>query len=269
MDAHVGVDSRSKTEHIRSGICIIDSGCKRAAGDARFRSGVAIVVAPGGDIRVVPAADDDGLGHGTACAAVALEQAPRAVITPVRVFQDDLRCSRRVLTHALIWAASQKFHVVNVSLGTSNSSGVEALYDACSMLVAAGTMIVAAAGPVSPCFPAAFDNVIGVRGGIVPLGATVRRWRDRDARIMADGTRRHVRNPLGDVGEYQGASMAAAAVSGVVAGLREHHPEADMEQIVHMMLLMHGDHRSGHITRRLLQSATDDAICPVPAPVVP
>ena len=86
----------------------------------------------------------DGLGHGTAVAAVIREKAPDAELFAVRIFTDRLSATAATLVRALDWAARSRMHLVNLSLGTTRREHEAALRDALHRAAASDVFIVAA-----------------------------------------------------------------------------------------------------------------------------
>lgn len=69
----------------------------------------------------------DRRGHGTCVTAVIKEKAPDAEIYAVKVFDRRLEAPFKVLLAALNWAADQKVHLVNLSLGVNQPEHEKAL----------------------------------------------------------------------------------------------------------------------------------------------
>jgi subtilisin family serine protease len=86
----------------------------------------------------------DRLGHGTAVAAVIREKAPRAALFAVRIFHDKLSASIQALVGALDWAARMRMDLVNLSLGTLNTSHQPALHRTLDHAALSGLRVVAA-----------------------------------------------------------------------------------------------------------------------------
>jgi subtilisin family serine protease len=97
--------------------------------------------------------DDDGrrhgdyvdrLGHGTAVTAAIKEKAPDAELYAVKVFDRTLATRIGNLIKAIDWAAGERMHLANLSLGTSKTEHELALRDAVERAKARGLLIVAA-----------------------------------------------------------------------------------------------------------------------------
>jgi subtilisin family serine protease len=141
------------------GIAVIDSGVNpHNPHIARIAGGIAID-------RTGALGNDwiDRLGHGTAVTAAIQERAPGAAVHAVRVFHERLATSVHALVRALDWAAEQRLHLVNLSLGTTNEAHAAALACAVERARDAGVIVVAAREHDGrPCFPGCLDGVIGV-----------------------------------------------------------------------------------------------------------
>jgi subtilisin family serine protease len=146
-------------------VAVIDSGISNDHPD----------LAPTGGLDFNPSDDptrtwsQDGSGHGThvagICAALHNQMgivgaaAPGVELFGLRVFP-EARVSKLVL--ALDWCIENGIDVVNLSLGSAASN--ETMREAVARAVAAGVVVVAAAGNSGQrvMFPAAFDGVVAV-----------------------------------------------------------------------------------------------------------
>ena len=106
----------------------------------------------------------DELGHGTAVTAAIREKAPAAEIFAIKVFRRALKTDIATLVRAIDEAASHGAHLVNLSLGTSNSQHRRLLEEAVARARARGALVVAANddGGVR-WLPGSLDGVIPVR----------------------------------------------------------------------------------------------------------
>ncbi|WP_372731011.1 S8 family serine peptidase [Novosphingobium sp.] len=157
----------------------------------------------------------DRLGHGTAVTAAIQEQAPDALILPIRVFREGLRASARALAGAIRCAIEARVNLINLSLGTPNAAHADVFAALADEAVATGALIVAAReADGEPCWPGCLPQVLGVgldwdvpRGG-PGLGA--------DGVVYASGYPR----PIPGVPQQRnlyGISFAVAQVTGWVA----------------------------------------------------
>lgn len=157
----------------------------------------------------------DRLGHGTAVTAAIQEQAPDALILPIRVFREGLRASARALAGAIRCAIEARVDLINLSLGTTNPAHGDVFAALADEAAQAGALIVAAreADGVA-CWPGCLPRVLGVGldwdvpRGVPCLGA--------DGAVFASGYPR----PIPGVPQQRnlyGISFAVAQVTGWVA----------------------------------------------------
>src|SRR5258706_7083658 len=99
-------------------IAVIDSGVHA---DHPHVNGVA------GGISFVGGDYVDRIGHGICVTAAIKEKAPDAEIYAVKVFDRRLEAPFKVLVAALNWAADQKVHLINLSLGVNQPEHERAL----------------------------------------------------------------------------------------------------------------------------------------------
>jgi subtilisin family serine protease len=124
------------------GVCvgIVDSGVHVTHPHVRGIAGGIGMDADG----VVSADYVDRIGHGTAVTAAIREKAPAADCYAIRIFETRLSASAATLIAAIDWAVFARVHVINLSLGTSNTAHEPAFAAAVARASAAGVAIVAA-----------------------------------------------------------------------------------------------------------------------------
>ena len=97
---------------------------------------------------VLPTSDPtdwvDRIGHGTAVAAAIHEKAPLAELLSVRVFDRSLTTSARALADGIIWSADNGAHLINLSLGTSNTEHRGLLVEAVAYAIERKALVVSA-----------------------------------------------------------------------------------------------------------------------------
>lgn len=220
-------DARGRGIHV----AVIDSGCDRTWSHPQIHRGIGLVE-PGETIELGFSADaHDRLGHGTACCDILLGIAPEAEIHPIRVFGSTFETSPESIAAGIRIAVDRGYDVVNLSLGSHRSDIALPLYEICESARQQGVVVVAAVQFGSGTgFPAAFDNVLGVQAGRFAniFDYEIRRGKAADCIAQGD---RDVRWLDGQRLRIFGSSFAAPHISGLVALLKERHPELDLEGI--------------------------------------
>ena len=214
-------------------VAIIDSGLDTSRRDlaTNVAGGVSLQVGDDGTIRRSGDYGDEA-GHGTACAGILRGLAPEAELSVVRIFDALLSARASVLEAALEYAAEAGAHVINASLGVTDTAVAARLRDVCRSLERAGICIVSAqprGGERS--FPAEFGEVIGVEDGDVRGRYGYYYRAGRTIECVARGGPRRVAWLNGEEALKSGASYAAPHISGIVALLKERHPSAGLEEM--------------------------------------
>lgn len=153
------------------------------------------------------------LAHGSHVARLVLEASPSARLLSAQVFHEGLEAGVGDVVAAIDWLTAQRVDVINLSFGLRERSA--ALEAACEAAQAAGVLLVAAApsrGGV--VYPAAYRSCIGVSGDARCRPGEVS-WLGLDGADF--GT--HALLEPGNAARGGGASIAAARMSGLVAGL--------------------------------------------------
>jgi subtilisin family serine protease len=126
--------------------------------------------------------------------------------------------------------------VINLSLGTARDDALRPLYAACERARRAGAIVVAAGDAEGrPCYPAAFEHVIGVAAGAFESPFAWRYRADEALEVEAAGFRQPVAGLGGHATLASGTSVAAANVSGIVALLLQHRPDATLGEVREML----------------------------------
>jgi len=102
--------------------------------------------------------------HGTTCAAIIKKYAPDAVLSSVKILNDDShRGMKAQLIRALEWCVENKIRLVNLSLGTIDYRDFVEVEKASKYASENGVIIVAACNNrnIFTC-PASLENIIGV-----------------------------------------------------------------------------------------------------------
>jgi subtilisin family serine protease len=108
-------------------------------------------------------AGNPAYGHGTLCAGLIAAVAPRAVVMPLRVFDDNGLADIFTISKAIRYAVKNGASVINLSFGISTNS--RTVQEAVSAAVAANVVVTASAGNANsstPQYPASYASVISV-----------------------------------------------------------------------------------------------------------
>jgi len=154
----------------------------------------------------------DRLGHGTCVTAAIKEKAPDAEIYAVKVFDRRLESPFKVLLAALNWAAEQRVHLINLSLGVNQPEHERAL----------------------GAFAASHENILIVCPHVLPGVLAVAADPDcpRDQCRFRDGVFYASPYPRPIPGvpvekNLQGVSFAVANMTGFVATVVEAEPDGE------------------------------------------
>lgn len=185
----------------------------------------------------------DAFGHGTAVAGVLHRLAPEAELTSLRVLGSDNRCDARVVIDSLLWAAKQRFDVINCSFGTGRSYRVDAsgnVYNiteayraAIATAIAAGSILVAASS--NSCadaveYPSAFPSVISATFG--PQGdLEFRRRPGKTVEFEACGIDQRLPWRGRSYLTVTGSSFAAPQMAALVARIRSLAPSLNAAEV--------------------------------------
>jgi subtilisin family serine protease len=105
----------------------------------------------------------DRLGHGTAVAAAIRDLAPDVELVPVRVLEQDLATTARLLARAIGWAVDHDVAIVNLSFGTTNAAHVPLFEEVLASARDAGVLVVAAARQEAiTWYPGSLSGALGV-----------------------------------------------------------------------------------------------------------
>jgi subtilisin len=203
-------------------VAIIDTGIDCTHPDLKcdFGSGVNLVT-PG----ATPMDDNE---HGTHVAGTIggrgtggpIGVAPAATLIPVKVLDGDGSGSLSDIVKGINWATKNRVDVINMSLG--GASGSAALERAVKQALAAGVVIVAAAGNSGPNpdtvgYPAAYPGVIAVAASDSKDGVAKFSSRGDAVAFIAPGVDITSTVPGGGTAKLSGTSMASPHVAGLAA----------------------------------------------------
>ena len=210
-------------------VAVIDSGINAHHSHVgKLSGGVKITCDASGEIAF---SDDyrDYDGHGTAVAGIIRAKAPGVSLYSVKILQDRLRTESRVLAAAIRSSIANDIRVINMSLGTHQVSGIDALRQACAA-AAERNIILIAAGSEERVFPASFSCVLGASGDELCGWNEYAYTENREVEFRAHSWPR----PLPGSPQrhnLRGHSMAAAHVSALVARIVEVYPRSDVNTV--------------------------------------
>jgi hypothetical protein len=179
----------------------------------------------------------DYAGHGTAVAGAIRERAPNASLYALKVFDQSLRTNAAIIMQALKWAIDQQMHVINLSLGTTNSdhrAGFNRLVQAA--LEKQIVMVSARSIGDLDSLPGALPGVVSV---MVDWQCSRDRYRcelrDKGPVFFGAGYPRAIPG-LKEEQNLQGDSFAVAHIAGFVARAREAYPSKSVPELQKRMI---------------------------------
>jgi hypothetical protein len=104
------------------------------------------------------------LSHGTTCAAIIKKYAPDAIISSIKVLNENMVGAIDKLIKAINWCVENNIKILNLSLGTVFTKDMYKLKETINLAYSKGLIIIAACnnrGIIT--YPASFSNTIGVR----------------------------------------------------------------------------------------------------------
>lgn len=178
------------------------------------------IVSEGQNLLCRPCEDGDAVGHGTACAGIIHRLAPEAELHSLRVIGRDASGTLEQLRFGLKWACDQKFHVINMSLGSVQQRLVSRLHEQVEQAYYNGQIIVAAANNYAKVsYPAHFASVIAVDNQAFKDPLEFYYQLGQPIETVAHGIYVDAPSPGGKTRLYTGTSFACPHVSGLIARL--------------------------------------------------
>lgn len=146
-----------------SDVVLIDSGVKIAHPHLVGMGDVVCGPTFHGDGRRTEGEQVDRLAHGTPAAALILLAAPGIRLCSIKVFDEVMECPFERVLDAIDAALEQEPRLVNLSLGTTSISWVDALETRVERAAEAGVRLVAPASYQGlPSYPGSLSGVDGV-----------------------------------------------------------------------------------------------------------
>ena len=172
-------------------------------------------------------------GHGTLCAGLIAAVAPRAMVMPLRVFDDNGEADIFTITKAIRYAVKNRVNVLNMSFGISTNS--RTVREAVAAAIEANIVVTGSAGNANtstPQYPASYSSVISVaatdvndkKGSFSNYGSSIS--------VSAPGVNVISAYPGGYYAIVSGTSFAAPIVAGEAALVRSRQASGAADAIV-------------------------------------
>lgn len=215
-------------------IAIVDSGIDADHPDLAGRV-IESVEARVDNKRIVfdPSVSGDSAGHGTACAGIIARIAPDVELYSIKVLGAAGLGDGQAFLAGLEYAIKNRFHVINLSLGTTKPQFFSPLHDLLDRAYQAGCIVVAAANNLPhPSFPSVFSSsLISVIKSTETDPLNFGFHYGEVIELTAPGV--NVRTAWLDGGHrtLTGNSFACPHIVGVIALILEKHPEMTPFQV--------------------------------------
>lgn len=162
----------------------------------------------------------DNNGHGTACCCAISSICKESKFYIIKVLNNNGNASIELLIAALKYCSSLEYNVINLSLATLDTMHIDELKKVCQKLKDQGKIIISSVfNRYSSSYPASFDSVIGVRGGV--LSSNNEFWFNSKyeieciANIVPQFTKRELDNYM----LFGGNSKACAYITGYIMNI--------------------------------------------------
>jgi subtilisin family serine protease len=208
-------------------VAVIDSGVEGSHPwiEDRLVESVAVRTNRKGETEVVPDEPIDLYGHGTACAGIILDIAPKADIVSVRVLNEDLKGKGAAFVEGLAWAIERGVQVANLSLSSKSEALYPVFHELADEAYFRNVMLVSAANNVNVAsYPSLFSSVVSVAAHAEPD-----KWRlyynpNPPVEFGAWGVDVPIAWKDGTETVATGNSFAAPHVAGMAAKILAKHP---------------------------------------------
>lgn len=207
-------------------VCVVDSGVDGqhplvAPVDRAWE----VVTEDGRAPRVEECEPRDSAGHGTSCAGIIRDIAPRASISSIKVLGSGKSGTSAALIAGLSHAIEEGFDVINMSLSTARPEVRSRLAELCDRAYFRRCLLVVAAHnlPIES-FPWNFASVLSVASHAEP--ETMRYYYNATPPVefCARGVRVPVATLGGGISQNSGNSFAAPHIAGIAALILSKHP---------------------------------------------
>jgi subtilisin family serine protease len=182
--------------------------------------------------RVVPDAEGDVYGHGTAVAAIVRRFAPAAQVDSVKVLGRSVGSSHFVLA-GLHWGIDQGYDVINCSFTTQEVQQLARYKAAVDRAFCRNVQVISACNNQEYWrveYPGSFPTVISTSYADLP-GLTIRRRPGELVEFVARGENVRVAWKGGQYRVISGSSFAAPHLSALVARIRQVRPDWNACQV--------------------------------------
>lgn len=228
-------------------VAIVDSGIDATHPDLAGRV-IESVEARVDNKRIVfdPSDSGDSAGHGTACAGIIARIAPEAELYSIKVLGSAGLGDGQAFLAGLEYAIKNRFHVINLSLGTTKPQFFSPLHDLLDRAYQAGCIVVAAANNLPhPSFPSVFSSsLISVVKSSETNPLNFGFHFGEVIELTAPGV--NVRTAWLDGGHrtLTGNSFACPHIVGVIALLLEKHPDMTPFQVKSALYAIAGENQN-------------------------
>ena len=141
-------------------VAIIDSGIDLEHPDLQGKVKESVEATPDKQkVLFQPTARGDSAGHGTACAGIISGIAPDAELYSIKVLGAGGIGDGQAFLAGLEYAVKNRFHLINLSLGTTKPQFFAPLHDLLDRAYQSGCIVIAAANNLpQPSFPSIFSS---------------------------------------------------------------------------------------------------------------
>jgi subtilisin family serine protease len=217
-------------------IAIIDSGINPAHPHVQWvAGGICFDLDTRGKI-ITTDCIEDRIGHGTAIAGIFRQALPTARIWAVKVFQDDLTVSSRVLIAGMDWAIKADMKIIHLSLGTEREADRRSIEKLCQKAHQKGLFVSAAARECNDTvYPARLDTVIATYWDRACKPGAIPYHPNQPIEFGAWGHPRPIPG-LDQRHNFCGSSFAAAHVSAMIAQTLASNNSADWAVVKQVLI---------------------------------